>query len=295
MLKNLWSRFTSFCFKKSENRSKAHLENEKRERIYGYIFRTGATIAFVAICAVTIFGKSPEVASQRFDVPNNLNAAPDKMITLPSGSTITEAEMLKRQTLPEAGRSKRLPTYLGPQVILRNLDGKIPEGTLAKSRLLTGASNGRVKAVITENVTVRGDILLEVGTVLIGDGSSTETRLNIHFRKIVFRDGSLADTDAVAADLSDSITGLKGSKLSDQAGRLAASVGLNFVGGMSMGLTSGDFQNGQIPVSDRVKNSLLTGASTAALEQGRNMMNDVRSKQPIIEVPKETEFYVLFN
>lgn len=294
-MKELCSKVTSFLFGKADNKSKAHMENEKRERIYRYVFRTGATIAFIAICAVTFFGKSPEVASQKFDGPTNLNAAPDKMISLPSGSTITEAEMLKRQPLTNQGGPKRLPTYSGPQVILRNMDGKIPEGTLAKSRLLTGASNGRVKAVITENVTVRGDILLEVGTVLIGGGSSTEDRLNIHFRKIVFRDGSLADTDAVAADLSDSITGLKGSKLGDQAGRLAASIGLNFVGGMSMGLTAGDFQSGQVPVSDRVKNSLLTGASTAALEQGRNMMNDVRSKAPIIEVPKETEFYVLFN
>lgn len=296
MINKIKPQFQNWFSKNHDGKSKAHSDLENRSRFKDAMIRGGSVLGFLSIVATVIFGKNPEEKSEKFSIPSNLNAVGDKTISLPNGSKVTEAEILGGQDKNQGQKmGKSSPKILGSQLILRNLDGKIPEGTLSKAKLLTGASNGRVKAVITENVTVRGDILLEAGTVLIGDGSSTEERLNIHFRKIVLRDGSMAETDAQAADLNDSIAGLKGSKIGNQAGRLAASIGLNFVGGMSMGMTSSDFQTGQMPVSDRMKNSLLTGASTAALEEGQHMMNDVRSKPIVIEVPKDTEFFVLFN
>jgi hypothetical protein len=86
--------------------------------------------------------------------------------------------------------------------------------------LATGASNGPVKAILTEGLTISGEELIEPEAVLLGTGQSTEERLFIHFDKVVFKDGSMASIQADAADSSDKTPGLKGSKVGQYALRL---------------------------------------------------------------------------
>jgi len=52
---------------------------------------------------------------------------------------------------------------------------------------------------------------------------------------------------------------------------------------------------GTVVKAPTVKNALLNGASKASLEQARDTMSDMKSKQPIIEVPEMTELYLLFD
>ena len=82
---------------------------------------------------------------------------------------------------------------------------------------------------------VAGEPLLEAGTVLMGPGQSGDERSDDPFRKAVFQDGTVAKIEALAADGSDKIPGIKGSRVGYRALKLAAGVGLNFASGLSQG------------------------------------------------------------
>lgn len=126
--------------------------------------------------------------------------------------------------------------FLGPQLVSRPRSGKIPPGSLLKAVLLTGASNGPVRAEAAEEMRVNGETVIEAGAILLGNGESGEDRLLVRFSQIVYRDGGVGSVNAQACDWGDKIPGLKGSTVGGQATRLATGIGLNFVGGMSTGL-----------------------------------------------------------
>ena len=84
----------------------------------------------------------------------------------------------------------------GPQLLNRPNNFKVPPGTFAKAVLLSGASNGPVRAQLTEPVSLNGETLIDEGSILLGMGQSTEERLFIHFTKIVLKDGSSETIDA---------------------------------------------------------------------------------------------------
>ncbi len=185
--------------------------------------------------------------------------------------------------------------FTGPQLVNRPRLGKIPPGSVLKATLLTGGSNGPVRAEVTEKLSVGGETLIEEGSILVGSGQSGENRLTIRFTQMVFKDGAFETIDAQACDGEDKIAGIKGSQVGGQALKLATGIGLNFAGGFSGALQDTGGQGGVVIVKPTLKNALLNGAATAALDQSREMMSDMRNKPPVIEVPAGTSFYVLFQ
>jgi type IV secretory pathway VirB10-like protein len=193
-----------------------------------------------------------------------------------------------------ASGNKVVARFGGPQLVTRPLM-KIPPGTMVKARLLSGASNGPVRAEVSEALTWNGEPLLPAGTILLGAGSSSEDRLNIQFTQMVFPDGSFQIAQANACDASDKIPGLKGSKLGNYALKLGASIALDFAGGLSQGLQSQKSGIGVTYAKPTVKNALLNGAATASLNQSKQIMSNLQNQVPVIEVPEGTEIYVLFQ
>jgi hypothetical protein len=189
---------------------------------------------------------------------------------------------------------KIVARYSGPQLVTRPLM-KIPPGTMVKARLVSGASNGPVRAEIGEGLTWNGEPLLPAGTILLGTGSSTEDRLNIQFTQMVFPDGSFQTGQAVACDDSDKIPGLKGSKLGHYALKLGAGIALDFAGGLSQGLQTQQSGFGVAYAKPTLKNALLNGAATASLDQSKQIMSNLQNQVPVIEVPEGTVIYVLFQ
>jgi hypothetical protein len=185
--------------------------------------------------------------------------------------------------------------FTAPQVVLRprNLSA-IPPGSLIRGILISGGSNGAVKAQLKDALTVNGEPLIESGSTLLGQGSSSEERLHIHFNQVIFKDGTYASVSADACDASDKIVGLKGSKIGNKALNIGGSIGLGFLGGLTNGLQETQGQNGVLVKSPTWGNALLNATSTTALEQSRNLMTDLKDKKPIIEVPSETEICVIF-
>lgn len=172
---------------------------------------------------------------------------------------------------------------------------EIPPGAEAKAVLLTGATNGLIKARLVEPLKVDGVSLLDAGVLLLGQGRSTEERLFVDFKKAVFRDGKSISISAQAYDVSDTILGLKGSRVGDATLKLAASSGLYFLSGMASGLQVPAYDQGGKPRRPSTGDAALNGVAQATGEQAKSYMEDIKNRPPIIEVKSGTTFVVTFD
>ena len=183
----------------------------------------------------------------------------------------------------------------GPELLSRPRGIAIPPGSMIEAVLISGASNGPIKASVSRPLIVNGETLIESGTTLLGMGSSTQERLFVRFNKLVFQDGTFEDIQAEAIDGGDKIAGLKGSKIGGMGLKLAAGIALNVLGGVSAGLQDQDVVHGVAVQKPSLKNALLNGTGKAAVDESREFMNDVHGQQPIIEVPEGSTIFVLFG
>lgn len=184
-------------------------------------------------------------------------------------------------------------TRPGIGIILRSSGKKIPPGTYGVAVLLSGASNQFVRAELTDAVKVAGETLIPQGAVLVGQGTSSEERLYINFKQAVLRDGSAIAIDAKACDMDDQVVGVKGNQVGNKTLKLGAAIALNFASGLSQGLQETEVKGGVAVRKADPKNALLNGASSAALEESKNLMTDIRSDNEI-EVAVGEKICVLF-
>lgn len=227
-------------------------------------------------------------APETSDINRNREA-----ISLESYSASEESDRLKAAQARRGSRKVgRLP---GLEKLDRSTVKDIPPGTVIKAVLLTGASNGPVKAEVKEALRIRGETLIPSGTILLGKGRSTEERLFVHFSKLLVRGGEVQETSADAAEAEDQTVGLKGSRVGRYAARYATAVGLNFVGGMAEGLQAREIVGTQVVTKPDAKNALLNGASRAAYEMGNEEMQKIRSAPVEIHVEAGKEILVMFG
>lgn len=183
----------------------------------------------------------------------------------------------------------------GPRLLLRSIKLKIPPGTEAQAILINGASNGLVKAKLREDVVVAGELFLSAGAVVMGQGTSTEERLFIKFNKVVLEDGSVSSLQAEAADSSDKIMGLKGSKISSHAIKIAAGAGLNFLAGASTALEDTQGEQGAVVAKPTLRNAILQGTAKSSVEEANNIASQYKNAPPILAVKAGTEITIIFT
>jgi hypothetical protein len=178
---------------------------------------------------------------------------------------------------------------------LRSLSD-LPVGTEAKAILVSGASNGMVKAKLVEPMLVEGEPVLPEGSVVFGHGKSTEERLFVEFTKAILPSGETYSIIAQAFDGSDKILGLKGALVGSKTKKLAMGMALGFMGGMADGLQNTSatsiFNIGQRP---SVRDAALAGSAKATLDQSQMYLDQVKNSPDIIEVNQGTEFYVIVD
>ncbi len=248
-----------------------------------------ASLAIAAMAIIPVFFVSPPERRGEVQSPNASDLqTPGVEVVQYTGTTRTT----EQRSVVRHGGGKKLQ---GLQSFNRPRAGRIPPGSYVKAILVTGASVGPVKAVIKESVRIRGETLLPVSTQLIGSGQSTEDRLYIRFDQAVFPDGSFEGIQAEAIDSSDQIAGLKGSKVGYYATKLGAAVGLNFVGGMALGLQQKEAVGQDAVAKANAKNALLNGASHASLELANETMAGLKNQRPMIEVEAGRTIFVMFS
>lgn len=265
-----------------------------------WTIRSKALLGFLAgffmFCMVAVlFSDSGNVDDPHVD-PITVDSAQQTERTYNFAELDTNESERRNDTLPAKTKvSKRVERFVGLQRLDRLDAIKIPPGTMVQAHLTSGASNGPVRAKLKESVRVDGDTAIPTGTLLVGTGTSTEERLFVRFGQAVLSNGKAVKIAAQACDSSDQTVGLKGSKVGNEALKLASGIGLNFVGGVSEGLQESEVQGGVEVKKPTMKNALLNGASTASLEYARQTMSELKSKQPVIEVPNGTEICILFQ
>jgi type IV secretory pathway VirB10-like protein len=237
---------------------------------------------------------------QSFDPTTNVVPVGESSISTPAGLSTQKsfdlAEAPKETGLTSKKAGGKITKYAGPQLLSRPRDLKlIPPGSMMRAVLLSGASNGLVRAEVKEALTVDGTTFIEEGSTLLGNGGSTEERLFVAFSQVIFKDGTFGQIQAQACDKSDQIVGLKGSKVGTKALNIAGSIGLGFVGGMAEGLQDTQGQQGVAVRPPTIRNALLNATATTAIQQSQELMSDLKNKQPIIEVPAGTEVCIIFG
>ena len=205
---------------------------------------------------------------------------------------LSTASDIKRS--PKRSRQVTVIKFSGPQAISRPRISKVIPGVQAQATLLTTGGNGLVKVRLLEPVAFNGDELIEVGSILIGTGQSTEDRLFVQFNQIVFPNGDVDSIQAQAVDIKDQSMGLRGKTVWRQAVKLGAAVGLYFVAGLSEGLQQKEVHGDQVITKPTAKNALLNGAKTASLELSQEKMNELKNSPVQIEVKAGTRLYVVF-
>ncbi len=244
-------------------------------------------LAGVGYSIVSEFFK-PTPSDNNGPIAFNEQVNPQENIQVPVGDSELD------RPAPARPKAKGATSYSGLQVIQRPNLGKIPQGTMVRAKFVTGASNGPLKAVLAETLSVNGENIAPEGTALVGNGSSGDDRLVVQFTKMVFRDGKSQNIQAQACDSSDQLVGIKGKKLSKYAIMLATGTGLNFLGGVAEGLQETQVQNGVSVKKNDLNNAALNGASKAALDQSQAVLADVRSKKSVIQVESGKEFFFFF-
>ncbi len=173
--------------------------------------------------------------------------------------------------------------------------GSIPPGAETNAVLLSGATNGMIKAQLTEALKVDGVSLLDAGTLLIGEGQSSDERLFVRFNKAVFKNGKFIRVSAQGYDISDKILGLKGSRVGDYTMKLAASSGLYFLSGLASGMKTEEITLPGQARRPQIGDAALQGVSTAAGEQAKQYLEQMKNKAPLIEVKSGSVFIVTFD
>lgn len=250
------------------------------------------TLAFPAALMAMIFiyfskGKSVDGQGAEIQSPNISNELP-----LINTRVLGERDRINNISAPSIKASA-----LG-LIKIFNLRGQsqIPVGAEAKAVLVSGATNGIVKAKLLSPIVVDGEVVVQENAIVFGRGKSGDERLYVEFSKAIFGTGEAFPIRAQAFDYSDKILGLKGSFIGTKTTKMAKAMGFGFLGGMADGLqqnTSGSiFMSGQRP---SVRDGALAGTSKAMLDQSQAYMEEMKNTPNIIEVKQGSEFFLIFD
>lgn len=241
----------------------------------------------VIVVIVFLFAPAPKTREQdtSIDTPSSISSYNEEII-VESYSDIKDNEKKK----PKKKQYKIEPL----KIVSRSLESSIPLGLSAIAKLLTGGTNGPVKAKLLEDVELNGEVYIKEGSTLWGQGSSTDERLIVTFVKYVDSDGKSHKIKANAYDYSDQILGLKGSVIGRTSKKILAGAGLGVAGALQT-MQQAENMGGVAVVKPNLKNALLNGASSATLGIAEQELEELKNKQTIIEVPKGTEIVVVFG
>ena len=263
--------------------------NAKRLKIFSI-----AVFIILSVFMLLSADKEPPLKAVFSDIPQETDQVrPIDLNSFQEEERPMEAVFEKR---PKRSKAKKRKIIISRLSIVSREEGKIPPGLEVRAKLLTAATDGTVKAVLTENLEGFGEVFMDEGATLLGKGNSGKDRLFIKFHKMIQKDGRAVNIEAQAYDLKDRTIGLRGKKLNRRALKYLATTGLHFLAGVSQGLRDRDIYGYGVAVQrPSVKNALLQGAGTAALNQSQEIMESFKNEQNIIHVKPGVEILIVFE
>lgn len=278
---------TRQSFREIQERLKHH---SGRSHTKGWVrFLLYILMAFALIVLLVPDSKHLPKPSVGFDIPNLLSDE-HRATYVPD-----IFDPIRSVSIPMDNSKKLKPDGRFSKIELISLTNfrKIPTGAEANATLVSGGTNGLIKAELSEELRFDGIQYLPARTILMGTGTSSDDRLFISFKKAIGPGGKVLKVSAQGFDFSDRLLGLKGKKISDYAFKIAASSGLIFLGALaeSQQSTEGSFLQ---PRRKSLKDSALDGVATATAEQGKRLIDsmDIQSR---VEVKANTNLIVIFE
>lgn len=262
-------------------------EGKKQVLNKGLIKKTTVLFAVLGVAAL-FFGEQPPLVQKKSNFTAQSNSKVNS-IEIPNHDPQIVSKIPKRYTSIPSQK------FLGPSLIARPGAHEILPGTIVAAKLQTAATDGPVKAIITEGVIVDGEERLPVGSVLIGLGQSQDSRVSVQFGKAIVAGQGAVEINAVALDQEDQLVGIQASQMNQEMIHLGASIGLNFVGGVAEGLKEKSGQAGATIEAPTTRNALLNGASKAALDEAHSMMEETKNKKYSLKVESGTPILIFFN
>ena len=207
------------------------------------------------------------------------------------------ADEIKKSKIPKQ-RTRAVVTtnkFSKMKIFERNFLGDLPEGTEAEARLKTDIlPQTLVQAYLYKPLKVDGELILPKDTKVFGLSSEASGRMSVEFSKAVLPSGEKYKIKAFAHERKRGAFGLKGSQVGPRTVTALASTGLYFISGFSEGLIDRQMTENQVSMKGTLKNGLLNGASTASLEQSRQILSDLKNKQSVLRVSRGKKFKLVF-
>lgn len=198
---------------------------------------------------------------------------------------------------------------------------KIPPGLTATARLNLTATNGIVSAQTTKDLIVDGEVMVPRGSVLLGTGTTQDERLMVHFTHVSIDETTTNKINAHAVDVSDNKIGLKGSCLDKTKVKLLKSMALSGLGALGKYAFEGDTPESQtsrilIPENGSFREyqdshsdsnnstsksetsflgKVIASIGDSILKRGQEAINNIKENDTVVEVPKETDFLIIFG
>ncbi|MCB0369805.1 MAG: TrbI/VirB10 family protein [Bdellovibrionales bacterium] len=272
--------------------SKYFRQGEKPDSSSKKFFKVSTFIILaliVAVCVTSILEKNSRQigrSSKELSAPNLTYEVP-----LVTPQILTHSDQINVLTNKRTERSA-----LGKiKVMTLNHSQELPVGSEAKAILVSGATDGIVKAKLTQNMIVDNEPLLPENAILFGKGKSGEERLYIEFSKAILPTGESFPILAQGFDLSDKILGLKGAIVGSRAKKMGMAMGLGLLGGMADGMRDTSGSNLFMNQRPSLRDSALGGASKAALDQSQVYIEEMKKSPNIIQVKAGTEFVLIID
>ena len=249
-------------------------------------YRASMTVMLVLVLVIT----TVMLLSKKID-QHRENAAKQRLMpqpTLDAQGAPINPRFLTNQDLQSPGVLARLSRYIPNGIRVLNL-GKttdLPPGSEMAAILVSGASDGIVKAKLTEPLMVDGETVAPENSLLFGKGHSGEERLFVEFTRLRLPDGATLSFSAQGFDGEDKIQGLKGETISAKAQKTAGALAFGFVGGVAQGFQTTDSYF--MPTRPSARDAALNGASKAALDQSQAYMDEMKHAHPVIVVKAGT-------
>ena len=258
----------------------------------GFRASVGAMLVLVIMVTGAMFFSAKTTTQKtkgRFLQTPNFSSSDSSAI---SPRLLTERDLVNVLRRPSVEKSN----FGKIEILSLHAVSEIPVGSEVRAVLVSGATDGIVKAKLIAPLIIDGEPILPERAVLFGKGKSGDERLFLEFQKVILPDGQAYPIRAQAFDVSDKILGLKGDVVGTRTKKMAAAMGFGFLGGVASGLqsTSGSSMYGynQVPSA---RDAALAGASKAALTQSQAYMDEMRQSPNIIEVKTGSELVVIFD
>ncbi|MCB0413557.1 MAG: TrbI/VirB10 family protein [Bdellovibrionales bacterium] len=230
------------------------------------------------------------------DKPEEVNGdfVKDIHLTKDVALPLQEFDAAKEEPKKSSPKNHQVIRYKSHAVISRKMIDIIPPGTMVKAILLTGGTDGPIKAKILEDVSAHGETFFKAESTVLGTGASGEERLVIGFNQLVDADGVTHEIVATAYDFDDKVLGLKGSKIGRTTKKILAATGAGLAGALYTPYDE-TVENGERKVKPNFNDRALNGLASASASVAQEEFESLKEKQTIIEVPQGTQTWIVFG